>query len=161
RRSGNIVLIDRNLQLLVHTAVSFGKPLPGSAVPKFVERVLATGQPHVSDLFISPVTEKLLVTIVVPVEIEGERRYVLARAPEPRPFARLVAARALPTGWHAVVSNTTHHIIAQSGNQDAFGQELPPAQWAHDGSGGLFEFIDSEAQPALQAYTRSELTGWQ
>src|SRR5258708_6199241 len=45
RRSGNIVLIDRNMQQLVHTAVPFGKPLPGSAVPKLVERVLATGQP--------------------------------------------------------------------------------------------------------------------
>jgi hypothetical protein len=56
RRSGNIVLIDRNMQLLVHTGVPFGKPLPGSPVPKFVERVFATGQPQVSDLFVSPVT---------------------------------------------------------------------------------------------------------
>jgi PAS domain S-box-containing protein len=161
RRSGNIVLIDRNMQLLVHTAVPFGKPLPGSAVPKFVERVLATGQRQVSDLFISPVTKQLLVTILVPAEIEGERRYVLARAPEPRTFARLVAARELPAGWHAVVSDAAHHIIAQTGNQYAFGQELPPAQWARDGSGGLFEFIDSEEQPSLQAIARSDLTGWE
>ena len=161
RRSGNIVLIDRNMQQLVHTAVPFGKPLPGSAVPKLVERVLATGQPQVSDLFMSPVTKQLLVTIIVPVEIEGERRYALARAPEPRTFARLVAAKELPAGWHAVVSNATHHIIAQSGNQYAFGQELPPAQWARDGTGGLFEFIDSEARPSLQASARSELTGWE
>jgi PAS domain S-box-containing protein len=161
RRSGNIVLIDRNMQELVHTAVPFGKPLPGSAVPKLVERVLATGQPQVSDLFMSPVTKQLLVTIIVPVEIEGERRYALARAPEPRTFARLVAAKELPAGWQAVVSNATHHIIAQSGNQYAFGQELPPAQWARDGSGGLFEFIDSEARPSLQASARSELTGWE
>jgi PAS domain S-box-containing protein len=161
RRSGNIVLIDRNMQQLVHTAVPFGKPLPGSAVPKLVERVLATGQPQVSDLFMSPVTKQLLVTIIVPVEIEGERRYALARAPEPRTFARLVAAKELPAGWHAVVSDATHHIIAQSGNQYAFGQELRPAQWARDGSGGLFEFIDSEARPSLQASARSELTGWE
>src|SRR5215471_11114850 len=161
RGSGNIVLIDRNMQLLVHTAVPFGKPLPEAAVRKLVERVLATGQPEVSDLFISPITKKLLVPIIVPVEIEGERRYALARAPEPRTFARLVAAKELPAGWHAVVSNATHHIIAQSGNQYAFGQELPPAQWARDGSGDVFEFIDSEARPSLQASTRSELTGWE
>src|SRR5262252_9849591 len=160
RRRGNIVLIDRNMHLLVHTAVPFGKPLPGSAVPKLAERVLATGQPQVSDLFMSPVTKKLLITIMVPVEIEGERRYALARAPEPRTFARLVAAKELPAGWHAVVSNVTHHIIAQSGNQNAFGQELPPTQWARDGFGGVFEFIDSEALPSLQASMRSELTGW-
>jgi PAS domain S-box-containing protein len=159
RRSGNIVLIDRNMQQLIHTGVPFGKPLPKSAVPKLAEMVLATGQPQVSDLFISPVTKELLVTIIVPVEIEGERRYALARAPEPRTFARLVAAKELPAGWHAVVSNSTHHIIAQSGNHYAFGQELPPAQWGRDG--GLFEFIDSEGRPALEASPTSELTGWQ
>jgi PAS domain S-box-containing protein len=161
RRSGNIVLIDRNMQQLVHTAVPFGKPLPGSAVPKVAERVLATGRPQVSDLFVSPVTEHLLVTIIVPVEIEGERSYALARAPEPRTFARLVAAKRLPAGWHAVVSNATHHIIAHSGNQYAFGQELPPAQWHRAGPDGLVEFVDSEGQPSLEAYVSSELTGWQ
>jgi PAS domain S-box-containing protein len=161
RRSGNIVLMDRNMQHLVHTAVPFGKPLPRSAVPKVAERVLATGQPQVSDLFVSPVTNELLVTIIVPVEIEGERRYALARAPEPSTFARLVAAKELPAGWHAVVSNATHHIIAQSGNQYAFGQELPPAQWSRDGTDGLFEFIDSEGRSSLQASARSKLTGWE
>jgi PAS domain S-box-containing protein len=161
RRSGNIVLIDRNMQQLVHTAVPFGKPLPESAVPKLAERALATGRPQVSDLFVSPVTKELLVTIIVPVEIEGERRYALARAPEPRTFARLVAAKELPAGWQAVVSNATHHIIAQSGNQYAFGQELPPAQWSRDRSGGRFEFIDSEGRPSLEASATSALTGWQ
>jgi PAS domain S-box-containing protein len=85
----------------------------------------------------------------------------LARAPEPRTFARLVAAKELPAGWHAVVSNATHHIIAQSGNQYAFGQELPSAQWGRDGSGGLFEFIDTEGRSSLAASATSELTGWE
>jgi PAS domain S-box-containing protein len=161
RRSGNIVLIDRNMHQLVHTAVPFGRRLPGSAVPKPAEKALATGQPQVSDVFTSPVTKELLVTIIVPVEIDGERRYALARAPEPRTFARLVAAKELPAGWHAVVSNSTHHIIAQSGNEYAFGQALPQAQWGRDGSGGLFESIDPEGRPSLEASATSELTGWQ
>jgi len=112
RRRGNIVLIDRNMQLLVHTAVPFGKSLPRTPIPKFVERVLATGQPQVSDLFISPVTKHLLAGVIVPVEIEGERRYALAKAPEQRIFARLAAAKELPAGWRAVISDATHSIIA-------------------------------------------------
>jgi PAS domain S-box-containing protein len=162
RRSGNIVLIDRNMQQLVHTAVPFGKPLPESAVPKVVERVLATGQPQVSDLFMSPVTKELLVTIIVAVEIEGERRYALARAPEPRTFARLVAAKELPNGWQAVISDATHHVIAQSEDQYPFtGQELPSAQWRRPGTSGVFEFVDSKGRPSLEACARSELTGWE
>jgi hypothetical protein len=34
RQGGNIVLVDRNMQELVNTAVPFGKPLPKAAVPE-------------------------------------------------------------------------------------------------------------------------------
>jgi PAS domain S-box-containing protein len=162
RRRGNIVLIDRNMQHLVNTAVPFGKPLPGSPVPHLVGRVLATGQPQVSDLFMAPIAKRFIVTIIVSVEIDGERRYALGRAPEQQTFARLVAAKELPTGWQAVISDATHHIIAQSDNEYAFtGQELPRAQWPRAGSGGLIEFIDSEGRPSLEASATSELTSWE
>jgi PAS domain S-box-containing protein len=162
RRSGNIVLIDRNMQHLVNTAVPFGKPLPSSPVPKLVARVLATGRPQVSDLFMAPIAKRLMVTIIVPVEIDGERRYALGRAPEQQTFARLVATKELPTGWQAMICDATHHIIAQSENQYAFtGQELPPPQWPRAESGGLVEFIDIEGRPSLEASATSELTGWE
>jgi hypothetical protein len=80
RRSGNIVLIDRNMQQLVNTAVPFGKPLPKAGAPEVAERALATGQPQASDLFWAPVTQRLLVTIIVPVQIRGENQYALARS---------------------------------------------------------------------------------
>jgi PAS domain S-box-containing protein len=161
-RSGNIVLIDRNMQHLVNTAVPFGKPLPSSPVPKLVMRVLATGRPQVSDLFMAPIAKRLMVTIIVPVEIDGERRYALGRAPEQQTFARLVATKELPAGWQAVICDATHHIIAQSENQYAFiGQELPQPQWHRAESGGLVEFIDTEGQPSLEASAMSELTGWE
>src|SRR6266446_4283161 len=162
RRSGNIVLIDRNMQQLVNTAVPFGKPLPKAGAPEAAERALATGQPQASDLFWAPVTKRLLVTIIVPVEIEGERRYALARSPEQRTFARLVTAKELPAGWQAVISDATHRIITQSGDQSWFiGQELPPALRHRAGTGGVFEFTDAESRPSLQASVRSELTGWE
>jgi hypothetical protein len=41
------------------------------------------------------------------------------------------------------------------------GQELPPAQWRRARPGDVFEFIDSEGQPSLEASARSELTGWE
>jgi len=103
-----------------------------------------------------------LVTIIAPVEIGGKNRYALARSPEQRTFERLVAAKELPAGWQAVISDATHRIIAQSGNQHAFiGQELPPALWHRVGTDGVFEFTDSEGRPSIEASTRSELTGWE
>jgi len=61
-----------------------------------------------------------------------------------------------------VVADAAHRIIARSEQEDAFiGKELPAAQWHRAGSGGVFEFTDSEAQHSLQAYAWSDLTGWE
>jgi len=162
RQSGNIVLVDRNMQQLVNTRVRFGKPLPKTAVPKPIARALATGQPQVTGLFMAPFMEQLLVGIFVPVEIDGESRYVVGRSPDQLALARLVAANELPTGWHAVVCDAAHLIIGRSEQEGLFiGKELPAAQWHRAGSGGVFEFIDSGGRPSLEASVTSELTGWE
>src|SRR5712671_7092354 len=120
----------------------------------------APGQ--VTDLFMAPFVNQLLVGIIVPVEIGGERRYAVARSPDQFALARLVAANELPTGWHAVVSDAAHHIIGRSEQEGLFiGKELPPAQWHRAEPGGVFEFIDSEGRPSLEASATSELTGWE
>src|SRR6266446_3035447 len=78
---GNIVLIDRNMQELVNTWVPFGRHLGKAAVSEsLVERSFTTGKPQVAGLFIGSVTKRLMFSIIVPVEIDGERRYVLGRS---------------------------------------------------------------------------------
>ena len=162
QQRGNIVLIDRNMQQLVNTFVPFGKPLPKAAVPRTPEMTFATGKPQVTVLFMAPVVDQFMFGITVPVEIDGESRYVLGRSQDQHSLARLVAANELPPGWLAVIADAAHHIIARSEQEDAFiGKELPPAQWHHAGPGGVFEFIDSEGRLSLEASARSELTGWQ
>jgi PAS domain S-box-containing protein len=162
-QSGNIVLIDRYMQELVNTWVPFGTHLGKAAVSEsLVERSLATGKPQVAGLFIGSVTKRLMFSIIVPVQIDGENRYALARSPDLHPFVGLVAPNRLQTGWQAVVSDATHRIIARSDRPDAFvGRELSPSQWHRAGPEGVFEFSDTEGRPSLEAYTRSELTGWE
>src|SRR5260370_21869390 len=101
RRSGSIVLIDRNMQQLLNTRVAYGKTLPKAAIPQVMERVLATGKPQVSGLFWSLVAQQLLVTIVVAVKIDGENRYALSRSPDQHTLVRLIAATELPAVWPA------------------------------------------------------------
>ncbi len=126
------------------------------------EMTFATGKPQVTVLFMAPVVDQFMFGITVPVEIDGESRYVLGRSQDQHSLARLVAANELPPGWLAVIADAAHHIIARSEQEDAFiGKELPPAQWHHAGPGGVFEFIDSEGRLSLEASARSELTGWQ
>src|SRR5712672_1571475 len=101
-------------------------------------------------------------SIIVPVQIVGATRYALGRSPDLHALAGLVAAIELPPGWLAAVADAAHFIMARSDQEDAFvGKELPPAQWLRAEPGGVFEFIDSEGRPSLEAYVRSELTGWE
>jgi low affinity Fe/Cu permease len=131
RQSGNIALIDRDRQQLVNTAVPFGTPQEKATVPEsLVERSLATGKPQVSSLFVGSTVRRLMFSIMVPVQINGDNRFVLARAPGLQALATLVAEKELPRGWNAAVSDAAHRIIARSDQRDAFmGKELPPAQW--------------------------------
>src|SRR5262249_53565185 len=162
RQSGNIMVIDRDMQQLVNTWVPFGTPLEKAAVPEPAQRALATGKPQVTGLFMGPVTHRLMFGIIVPVQIDSESRYALVRSPSPHALAGPVAVNGLPPGWHAVLSDASHRIIARSEQQDALiGQELPPAQLHRAGLAGVFEFIDAEGRPSLEAYAQSELTGWE
>jgi PAS domain S-box-containing protein len=160
-QSGNIVLVDRDMHELVNTWMPFGSPLESAAVPEPAQRALATGKPQVTGLFIGSVVKQFMFGIIVPVEIDGESRYALVRSPDPHTLERLIAANALPAGWHAVVSDAAHHIMAGSQPEDAvIGQELPPSQW-RAGPDGVFEFVDSKGQSSLEAYARSGLTDWE
>ena len=159
RQSGNLVLVGRDMRQLVNTTVPFGEPLPKTAVPEPVEKAIATGEPQVTGLFVGAVGKEFLFGVVVPVEIDGVCRYALF-TPDQYGLTRLFAANEPPTGWHAVVSDAADHIIARSKQEDALiGQELPPSQQHRPGP-VIFEFIDAEGRSSLQAYARSELTGW-
>jgi PAS domain S-box-containing protein len=162
RQSGNIALIDRSRQQLINTAVPFGTPLQKAAAPEAVERAFATGRLQVTGLFMGTVDKRLMFSVIVPVQINGDNRYVLARSPGPQAIADLVAAKELPPGWYAAVSDSKHLIIARSDHQSAFtGKELPLMQRHRAEPRGVFEFVDSEGRPSLEASVRSQLTGWQ
>jgi PAS domain S-box-containing protein len=167
RQRGDIILVDRNMQQLVNTGVPFGTPLPKTVIAEAmvaepIERALATGTAQITDLFMAPLVKRFLFVIMVPVQIDGENRYVLARSADRRALEYPVAEHELPPGWLAVVSDTARRIIARSQQEDAFiGQELPLAQWHPAERGDILEFIDSQGQPSLQGHVWSELTGWE
>jgi PAS domain S-box-containing protein len=162
-KEGAIVLIDRNMQQLFNTRAPMGTPLPTAGVPNATARAFATGTPQVSGLFMAPFLNRLLVTIIVPVNIDGEIRYALARSPDQYAIARVIAATERPAGWQAqaVVTDATHRIIASSDPAQPIGTALPLEQRPNGRSGNVFEFVDAKGRPSLEASIRSELTGWE
>jgi PAS domain S-box-containing protein len=160
RNSGNILLVDRNMRELVNTWMPYGSSLEKAAVPEPVEKALTTGKPQFTGLFMGSVTRQLMFAIVVPVEIDGENRYALARSVSQRVLAEPIAADNLPPGWQAAISDSSGHVLAQTGqNGEAAATALPQAQ-RHDAGSGAFAFTDAGGRPALAGYAVSELTGW-
>jgi hypothetical protein len=95
-QSGNIVLIDPSMRQLVNTRAPFGHSLPNTVVPEPIAKSLATGKPQVTDLFMVPFVDQLLIGIIVPVQIDGESRYVVGRTPDQRARRTRTNGRALP-----------------------------------------------------------------
>jgi PAS domain S-box-containing protein len=160
-KEGAILLIDRNMQQLVNTRLPVGTPLPKTGARDSAAKALATGEPQVTGVFIALSINQLVVNIIVPVKIDGENRYALSRAPDQYAIARIIAATERPPSWQAqaVISDATHRVIASSDLVPTIGKELLPEQW-HDAGPDVFEFIDTEGRPSLEASTRSKLTGW-
>jgi PAS domain S-box-containing protein len=162
RPGGNIMLVDHNMQQIVNTWVPFGTPLEKAAMPEPLERALVAGKPQIASLFIVPVTQQLVLGIIVPVQIDGDNRYALVRPVDQRALASLVARRRQRPGSRVVISDAEHRIIARSEQDDAFAERtLLAAQWHCPGPGDVFEFADADRRPLLGAYACSSLTGWQ
>ncbi|HEV7393633.1 MAG TPA: hypothetical protein VGO08_18475, partial [Burkholderiales bacterium] len=81
-----ILLFDRDGQQVVNTRFPYGDPLPRRANPERVANVIASQRSSVSDMYLGAITQRDILTVDVPVPIEGGKRYVLAQAFFPEHF---------------------------------------------------------------------------
>lgn len=103
----DLLLVDRQGRVLMHTARPLGTPLSPVSWPKgraAAPMVFATGRPAVGDAFIGPLLQTQVVVIAVPVGTEGRPERALAMLLTGAPFQQLVASAALPADW-AVASH--------------------------------------------------------
>jgi PAS domain S-box-containing protein len=162
RQGSNIMLVDRNMQQVVNTWVPFGTPLGKAAVPEPLERALVTGKPQIASLLNVPTVQQLVLGIIVPVQVDGENRYVLVRPADQRVLANLVAAHRQRPGLHVAISDAERRLVVPSEQDEAFlGKSLLAARWHCPGPTGIVEFTDSDGRPSLGAYACSDITGWQ
>ena len=104
---GFIVLADRDLNQIVNTFVPFGQQPAKTGDPETVKRVLATGQPQVSDLFQGLVTKGPAFNIDIPVRLNNEIRYVLAYARPLEHLKSILTQQSAGPEWIRVFSRTT------------------------------------------------------
>jgi len=91
-----IVLYDPSGQSIVSTLVPYGTPLPKSGDPSAVQRVVQTGQPYVSNLFVGALSKQMGVAIYLPVIKDAAVTDVLGMVLPTSFVARVLHAQLLP-----------------------------------------------------------------
>lgn len=159
----NVVLRDEAGRQVLNTAIEYGKPLQAPPAPKQVREVFATGKPSISPIFIGPVLKKPIMSVDVPVVIDGEIRYALGVGILPEYFNILLKAQRLPSGWIAgvvdpggTVAGRTH-FPEQFVGRKATGQLLQAMMASPEGT---VETTTKEGIRTQTFFSRSPVTNW-
>jgi len=181
RPGAYVVLFDRAGKALLNSSRPYGailpNPIKGTKPPGAderypevplgggdpVKRVLETGEPVISDLFISLVTQAPRIGLDLPVTRAGEVRYVLELSLDAAEFTHLLAAQR-PAGDSVLALVDRGGIaIARSRNaQSRVGKRLGPeiARLIANSPSGSGVGHTAEGLPVYQVHERSALTGW-
>ena len=159
----NIVLSDVTGQQLINTLQPFGMPLPFHGGREQLRRVLETGQPVISDLFVGALTGKPLISIELPVLIDGKPRYALAAGIFPSRLSEILRRQKIPSDWVAGIVDGSRTIVARTIRGDEFiGKKVGPDldRALLKAREGTFEGTTREGISVLSSFSRSSVSGW-
>ncbi|HZW13334.1 MAG TPA: ATP-binding protein [Noviherbaspirillum sp.] len=159
----NVVLRDEAGRQILNTAIDFGKPLNPQAAPEQVQKVFATGRPTISPVFIGPVLKRPIMSVDVPVVINGKIAYALGIGIVPEHFNTLLKAQRLPSHWVAGVFDTTGTVAGRTNSPEQFvgrkaNARLLQAMMASPE--GSLETTTLEGIQTQTFYSRSPVTNW-
>jgi signal transduction histidine kinase len=159
----SIVLHDTKGQQLLSTNRPFGEPLPRATNTEMHDRVVATGQPQISDLIIGAVLRRPILVVGVPVLRDGQVVHVLAMGLGPEVLSLLLSQQSLPPDWTAGIFDRKGIIMARNRELDRFlGKPASPTLLkAMQGAvEGWVPSVTSEGIPVYANFRRSPVTGW-
>ncbi len=122
---GWVLVLDRSLRLVAHTAIPPGEELPafagglgpgGGGVA--VARVFETGKATVSDLAVGRISGRLSAILYVPAARDGVVRYAVGMLLMPEEISRLLQAEARPGEGSIAVTDRRGLVVASSQGQD-------------------------------------------
>lgn len=159
-----IVLADPEGRQLVNTREPVGITAPPRRDLTTQDKVLATGRPQVSDLYHATIDGRPVITVEVPVPIDGEIKYVLAMGLEPKYLSALMNDY-VPAGVVGSIVDRKGVIIARQPEGDPagfVGQLAIPEVRAHLGNraASWINATSRAGEPIFLSIVHSDLTNW-
>jgi PAS domain S-box-containing protein len=159
----NIVVIGADGMLKMSTRRDFDEPLPKLPATPLLQRILATGKPGVSDLFMSPQNDGYIYTLGVPIRQNGQIVMTLNATASHAQLARVLQVQGLPSDWRAAIVDRTGRIAARSRDIEKFlAKEISPPLKARLAI-HLEDALESQTLDGIRVYTvysRSPTSGW-
>ena len=162
-RGTSIVLHDTKGQQLLSTNRPFGEPLPRATNTEMHDRVVATGQPQISDLIMGAVLRRPIIVVGVPVFRDGQVAYVLAMGLGSEVLSSLLEQQNLSSEWIVGIFDRKGVIVARNRELDRFlGKPVSPTllEAMRGPVENWFPSVTSEGIPVYAAFRRSPITGW-
>jgi PAS domain S-box-containing protein len=159
-----IVLSDVTGRQLVNTRAALGQAVASRAHLETQERVLATGEPQVSDLYPATIDQRPVMTVEVPVRIDGEIRYVLSMGLEPQYLSALMKDY-VPNGFIGAIIDRNGILVARqaaTNGSELVGRPTIPEVRSHLAQPETFwiEAVSRDGTPTFTSILRSSKTGW-
>src|SRR6266403_2689011 len=162
-RGTSIVLHDTKGQQLLSTNRPFGEPLPRATNTEMHDRVVATGEPQISDLIMGAVLRRPILVVGVPVFRDGQVVYVLAMGLGPEVLSSLLKEQSLSPDWTAGIFDRKGIIVARNRELDRFlGKQVSPTllEAMREPAQNWFPSVTSEGISVYSTFRRSPITGW-
>jgi signal transduction histidine kinase len=160
----NIMVVDEQGQQLLNTALPPGTPLPPRQSLDNTRRIFESGQPRVSDVYLSAIVKRPAVAIEVPVKDEtGRVMYTLTLDPRPDTFVDIIRRQEPRRGVVIAVIDRTGTVIARWPDSNKYaGQKVVADLRARLDAAPeyTFESHTFEGTPVLTAVSRVEPFGW-
>ncbi|RZL01735.1 MAG: GGDEF domain-containing protein, partial [Rubrivivax sp.] len=159
----NYVLIDPSGRQRLNTVLPLGMPLPAKGGSPQLRQVFSTGQTVLTDLFVGPVTGKLILAIGVPVKRDGKVVYSLNAGLFPERVVKVLMIQKLPPDWIGAVLDSQGTVVARTHESGRFqGHSAVPdlVRMARQQQEGVLETISLEGLPVITAFSRSGTSKW-
>lgn len=163
-RPGNVLLLlDDNLRQVVNTHRPYGAALPMHGNPAQLRRVIDSGRPAVSDLYVGPTVGRLLTSVDVPVVRHGAVVYVLSMQYFGERLGAILERQRIPARVSATIYDSGGHIIWRNpAAPDAVGRRAEPAlaaALARDPE-GIVDDGGSDGGSHVTVFSRSAVSNW-
>ena len=158
----NVVLVDRDGQQHVNTRSPPGAPLPLTNTTDILRKVVETGRPGLSDLFLGAVSGAPALAVLMPVPERAPPDWVLVTSMQPSYLARLLQAQALPPGWIIAVVDGRGTVVARSVDHDRMVGRRASADLIQHATGerGTWNGTTLDGVAVLAAYARVGGADW-